>query len=98
MEQEHYNEIQAEAAGIPISEYNALKSSDTKDTSTTASKPKTVLSAVDKEAKEAKELSKIMMSKRDKKLYDKIQFGKARKQEAANKLIEKRKKNMKSSS
>jgi pescadillo protein len=39
---------------------------------------------------EAKELSKMMMSKRDRKLYDKIQFGKSRKKEIAEKLREKR--------
>jgi pescadillo protein len=32
-----------------------------------------------KEDSEARELAKMMMSKRDKKLYDKIQFGKQRK-------------------
>ncbi|KAJ3307727.1 mRNA-binding ribosome synthesis protein, partial [Boothiomyces sp. JEL0838] len=41
---------------------------------------------------EEKELRKIMMSKRDKKLYDKIQYGKERKKEQASKLREKRKK------
>ncbi|KAJ3273516.1 mRNA-binding ribosome synthesis protein nop7 [Terramyces sp. JEL0728] len=40
---------------------------------------------------EEKELLKIMMSKRDKKLYDKIQYGKERKKEQASKLREKRK-------
>jgi pescadillo protein len=42
------------------------------------------------EAKEAKELAKIMMSKREKKLYDKIQFGKKRKQEEVKKLQKKK--------
>jgi pescadillo protein len=46
---------------------------------------------VEEEVEEAKELKKIMMSKRERKLYDKIQFGKKRKQEAAQKLREKRK-------
>ena len=39
---------------------------------------------------EEKELAKIMMSKRDRKLYDKMQFGKKRKQEAAEKLRQKK--------
>jgi pescadillo protein len=43
-----------------------------------------------KEADKDKELAKIMMSKRDRKLYDKIQFGKDRKKVAADKLREKR--------
>jgi pescadillo protein len=84
LEQEHYDEIKAEAAGIPFSEYNAKK--ETNDSK------KKVVTFAEIEAKEAKELSKIMMSKRDKKLYEKIQYGKARKQEATKKLLEKRKK------
>ena len=40
---------------------------------------------------EAKELAKMMMSKRDKKLYDKIQFGKKRKQATADNLRNKKK-------
>jgi pescadillo protein len=46
----------------------------------------------DVEVKEddAKELAKIMMSRREKKLYDKIQFGKKRKQEETKKLKQKR--------
>ena len=89
MEQEHYEEIAAEAAGIPFSEYSATKESK-------ISKKKKVVTTDEKDAKEAKELSTIMMSKRDKKLYEKIQYGKARKQETAKKLLEKRKKNIKS--
>jgi pescadillo protein len=40
--------------------------------------------------KETKELKKIMMSKREKKLYEKIQFGKERKREAVKKLEKKK--------
>jgi len=50
---------------------------------------------VQSEDKEAKELSKMMMSKRERKVYDKIQFGKARKQGAAKKLKNKRLQNLK---
>jgi pescadillo len=41
-------------------------------------------------ADQDKELAKIMMSKRDRKLYDKMQFGIERKKQAAEKLREKR--------
>lgn len=44
----------------------------------------------EKEKKEGKELAKMMMSKRDKKLYDKIQFGQKRKMDVADNLRRKK--------
>ncbi|KAJ2994782.1 mRNA-binding ribosome synthesis protein nop7 [Globomyces sp. JEL0801] len=76
----HQQEVHAEKAGVKYSEFQPVAKKAKKSN----------------EEEEAKELSKMMMSKRDKKLYDKIQFGKNRKQEAAKVLREKRKKIVKS--
>ncbi|KAJ3306462.1 mRNA-binding ribosome synthesis protein nop7 [Kappamyces sp. JEL0829] len=82
LEETHAAEIEAETAGVPFSEFKPI-----------AKKAKAA--AVVDEDKEAKELSKIMMSRRDKKLYDKIQFGKARKAQAVEKLRNKKKRSAK---
>ena len=75
--------MNAEQAGIPFSEFKHEPK-------------KTILASnVVSEDKEAKELSKMMMSKRERKVYDKIQFGKERKQKVAKKLVTKRLQNLK---
>ena len=58
----------------------------------TSEKPVKVVTSAEKEDRESKELSKIMMSKKDKKLYDRIQNSKNRKKETTKKLVEKRRK------
>ncbi|KAI8918467.1 Pescadillo N-terminus-domain-containing protein [Powellomyces hirtus] len=90
----HQAELAAEAAGLSFSEYlqqqaanpNAAKPSGKK----TAVKPAKKPTAAEAEAAERKELAIMMMNKKDKHLYNKIQFGKARKEEAANKLRQKK--------
>ncbi|TPX55297.1 hypothetical protein PhCBS80983_g05431 [Powellomyces hirtus] len=90
----HQAELAAEAAGLSFSEYlqqqaanpNTAKPSGKK----TAVKPAKKPTAAEAEVAERKELAIMMMNKKDKHLYNKIQFGKARKEEAANKLRQKK--------
>lgn len=82
---DHQLELEAEAAGIPFTEYQQQQAARKKrqakkeiDTSAKSvdSKKRT---AKDVEEEEAKEMAKIMMTKRQKKLYTKIQYGKDKK-------------------
>ena len=70
------HELEAEAAGMTSLEYEKQASQNQVK--------------VPSEEQEAKELAKIMMSKRDKHLYNQIQFGKKKKAEAVQRLKHKK--------
>ncbi|KAH6564516.1 hypothetical protein BASA50_001469 [Batrachochytrium salamandrivorans] len=84
VEAAHQAELEAEAAGVHFSNYSATSVQTTSNASVsvlaknTGKKAYKLTGAAAEEA-EAKELAKKMMSKRDKKLYDKIQQGKRKK-------------------
>ncbi|KAI8851573.1 Pescadillo N-terminus-domain-containing protein [Chytridium lagenaria] len=88
-------ELEAEAAGLTFSEYLEKKAKEDAAVSkkakpdATAGKKKKV-SQAETEAAEEKELAKMMMSKKDRRLYNQIEFGKKKKADEANKLREKR--------
>ncbi|KAJ3045483.1 mRNA-binding ribosome synthesis protein nop7 [Rhizophlyctis rosea] len=83
----HQAELEAEAAGLTFEEFQQQqKQQQKKGGAQKKGKP----SAAEKEAAETLELAKIMMNKKDKHLYNKIQFGKKRKAEAADKLRQKK--------
>ncbi|KAJ3036294.1 mRNA-binding ribosome synthesis protein nop7 [Rhizophlyctis rosea] len=84
----HQAELQAEAAGLTFSEFQQQKKKQQKSNSKKA--PVAKESAAEKQAREERELAKMMMNKKDKHLYNKIQFGKKRKEEAADKLRQKK--------
>ncbi|KAI8816476.1 Pescadillo N-terminus-domain-containing protein [Fimicolochytrium jonesii] len=85
----HQAELAAEAAGLSFSEYLQQKAAGTlpadgkkqkkKGADVKAAKKET---AAEAEERERKELAIMMMSKKDKHLYNKIQFGKQRKADA----------------
>jgi pescadillo protein len=76
----HQEELEAEAAGVSFNDY-----------STTAKKSsRKVKSAKEMEEKETKDLAKIMMSKKDKHLYNQIQYSKKKKAAAVEKLKSKK--------
>ncbi|KAJ3145158.1 mRNA-binding ribosome synthesis protein nop7 [Geranomyces michiganensis] len=92
----HQAELAAEAAGLSFSAYLQQQASNPsaakaggkgKAGAKPAAKKQT---AAEAEAAERKELAIMMMSKKDKHLYNKIQFGKQRKEDAAAKLREKK--------
>ncbi|KAJ3291589.1 mRNA-binding ribosome synthesis protein nop7, partial [Borealophlyctis nickersoniae] len=87
----HKAELEAEAAGLSFSEYlEKQKTTAKKGKKTESGAPKPKLTAAQAEEKEALELAKMMMNKKDRHLYNKIQFGKKRKEEAVNKLKQKK--------
>lgn len=77
----HQAELEAEAAGLSFSEYLQKKATQDKPNKK-ADKPAKKQTAAEAEAQERKELAIMMMSKKDKHLYNKIRFGKQRKEEA----------------
>ncbi|KAJ3303040.1 mRNA-binding ribosome synthesis protein nop7 [Blyttiomyces sp. JEL0837] len=90
-------ELEAEASGMSFSEFLAKKEVENKSVDkkkakqapapAAAGKKRT---AADVEAEEEKNLAIMMMSKRDRRLYNQIQFGKKKKEEEAAKLLAKR--------
>ncbi|KAJ3133442.1 mRNA-binding ribosome synthesis protein nop7 [Geranomyces variabilis] len=90
----HQAELAAEAAGLSFSAYLQQQASNNvagKGNKKAAAKPAAKKqTAAEAEAAERKELAIMMMSKKDKHLYNKIQFGKQRKEDAAAKLREKK--------
>lgn len=77
--EDHEAELQAEAAGVAFSEYEEKKPANTrKSTRLTTSKKR---SAKELEEEEAKELASIMMSNKQKKLYNKIKYSQNKKSE-----------------
>lgn len=76
----HQEELEAEAAGVSFNDYS---------TSTKKSKRK-VQSEKEIEEKETKDLAKIMMSKKDKHLYNQIQYSKKKKAAEVKKLKSKK--------
>ncbi|KAJ3205149.1 mRNA-binding ribosome synthesis protein nop7 [Dinochytrium kinnereticum] len=89
-------ELAAEAAGMSFSEYMEKKAKEedatgkTSKSSTSEAPKKRKASQAELEAAEEKELAKMMMSKKDRRLYNQIEFGKKKKEAEANKLREKR--------
>ncbi|RHZ75324.1 hypothetical protein Glove_216g199 [Diversispora epigaea] len=95
----HQKELEAEARGISFSEYQVqmdknknrkTKNHNNADSSAHNSKKRNVKEI---EEKERKELGMVMMSKKQKKLYAKIQYGKNKKNEKVQNL-EKKKRNI----
>jgi len=86
--EDHEAELQAEAAGVAFSEYEEKKPANTrKSTRLTTSKKR---SAKELEEEEAKELASIMMSNKQKKLYNKIKYSQNKKSEEVAKLEKKK--------
>ncbi|KAJ3381119.1 mRNA-binding ribosome synthesis protein nop7 [Entophlyctis sp. JEL0112] len=93
-EEMYQAEIQAEAAGLSFTEYMEQKSLE-KDTQKTSqqkgvSGKKRKVSTIEAEAAEEKELAKMMMSKKERRLYNQIEFGRNKKAAEAQKLKERR--------
>lgn len=86
---ENQAELEAEAAGISYSEAQQISAKSSKKRSR-PSEP--VLSAAEKTEKEEKELKTMMMPKRAKKLYEKMQHSNKAKENEINALRQKRKK------
>lgn len=76
----HQEELEAEAAGVSVTEFSE-KSKKSK---------RKVKSEKEIEEKETKDLAKIMMSKKDKHLYNQIQYSKKKKMAAVEKLKSKK--------
>ncbi|EEB05858.1 pescadillo-family BRCT domain-containing protein [Schizosaccharomyces japonicus yFS275] len=96
--EQHQRELEAEAAGVSYSEYVKKNSDATSSKKKGKKRGRDALTVEQKEQKEAKELAKIMMSNKQKKLYKKMQYSNAKKEELKENLkkkkraIEKRKK------
>ncbi|KAJ3072864.1 mRNA-binding ribosome synthesis protein nop7 [Podochytrium sp. JEL0797] len=92
-EQVYQDELEAEAAGMSFTDYMKQKAAEGK-TAKKAAAPvvgkKRKVSAAELEAAEEKELAMTMMSKRDRKLYHKIEYGRKKKEDEVNKLAERR--------
>ncbi|KAJ3004049.1 mRNA-binding ribosome synthesis protein nop7 [Thoreauomyces humboldtii] len=86
----HQAELAAEAAGLSFTDYLQQQAANPGKAKATAKRAQAVKvkkpTAAEAEATERKELAIMMMNKKDKHLYNKIQFGKQRKEDAANKL------------
>ncbi|KAK9709050.1 mRNA-binding ribosome synthesis protein nop7 [Basidiobolus ranarum] len=78
-ESEHQKELEAEAAGVAFSEYQQKRGKKNTKTAPKISKEK-------QEEVEAKELAKIMMTKKKRQLYNKIQHSKNKTADETNKL------------
>ncbi|CCX06855.1 ribosome biogenesis protein Pescadillo [Pyronema domesticum] len=74
---QHQKELEAEVAGIKLTEEPKKKNKKTK---------------AQREAEEVKEMQKIMMTKKKRKLYEKMQYSNNKKEEATNVLRQKRRK------
>ncbi|CAG8727441.1 3660_t:CDS:2 [Cetraspora pellucida] len=78
-------ELEAEAAGISFAKYNEKQAKQRKFHDNSASKVRVVngkkRTSKEIEEQEIKELSKIMMTKKQKKLYSKMQYGKKKQEE-----------------
>ncbi|KAF8950024.1 mRNA-binding ribosome synthesis protein nop7 [Entomortierella lignicola] len=94
----HQRELEAEAKGVAFTEFEAKenkkakknsKATESATTATTRSAGKKRTAAEVEEA-EAKELAKIMMTNKQQKLYNKIQYGKNKKAEEVEKLTQKK--------
>ncbi|KAI8609598.1 Pescadillo N-terminus-domain-containing protein [Chytriomyces sp. MP71] len=89
-------ELEAEAAGLSFTEYMQKKdaeengASKKKATTSHANLKKRKISAADAEAAEEKELAKMMMSKKERRLYGQIEFGRKKKEAEVQKLQERR--------
>lgn len=92
----YQEELKAEAAGLTYTEYMQQKDSakSEKKRKNAPSETRPAMKKSKKEAQEAekKELAKMMMSKKDRRLYEQIQFGKNKKAAITEKLKEKREK------
>jgi pescadillo protein len=78
--EDHESELQAEAAGVAFTEYEEKKpaNANKRTTRATTAKKRT---AKELEEEEAKELASIMMSNKQKKLYNKIKYSQNKKSE-----------------
>src|SRR5581483_2355370 len=90
----HQMELEAEATGISFSKYQELSE---KQKTQDINNAKVQRSSIGKkrpikeiEEKEGKELAKIMMTKKQKVLYNKIQYGKKKQQEKVKNLRRKK--------
>ncbi|KAG9287060.1 hypothetical protein G9A89_023025 [Geosiphon pyriformis] len=93
-------ELEAEAKGISFSKYQkketnqqSVKNNSIKkviSTKLAVGKKRTIEDIQEEEEKDAKELAKIMMSKKQRKLYDKIQYGKKKQEKKVANLQKKK--------
>ena len=82
-------ELKAEAAGLSLSEYLSKREAEELSASSKSSKRKSEeeqggskkrrMTAAELEAAEEKELAKLMLSKKDRRLYEQIQFSRKKK-------------------
>jgi pescadillo protein len=98
----HQMELEAEATGISFSKYQEqqdrlAKRQKTQSTNNAKAQQSSIQTVTGKkraakeiEEKEVKELAKIMMTKKQKTLYNKIQYGKKRQQEKVENLQRKK--------
>ncbi|KAJ3233069.1 mRNA-binding ribosome synthesis protein nop7 [Chytriomyces hyalinus] len=95
-EQVYQAELEAEAAGLSFTEYMQKKDAEEKGlskkkpASTDAPGKKRKISAAEAEAAEEKELAKMLMNKKERRLYGQIEFGRKKKEEEAKKLLDRR--------
>jgi len=80
----HQKELEAESMGLTFSEYQQHAKSQEMVNNP---ERKQVENSVINEKKEKIELAKTMMSKKDRRLYERIQYGRQRKQEEVNILF-----------
>lgn len=79
VKEDHEAELQAEAAGVAFTEYAEKKPANAKKTPKAAAGKKRTAKEIEEE--EAKELAAIMMSNKQKKLYNKIKYSQNKKSE-----------------
>ncbi|KAJ3402042.1 mRNA-binding ribosome synthesis protein nop7 [Chytriomyces hyalinus] len=93
-EQVYQAELEAEAAGLSFTEYMQKKDAEekglSKKKSTDTAGKKRKISAAEAEAAEEKELAKMLMNKKERRLYGQIEFGRKKKDEEAKKLLDRR--------
>ncbi|KAJ3230800.1 mRNA-binding ribosome synthesis protein nop7 [Chytriomyces hyalinus] len=93
-EQVYQAELEAEAAGLSFTEYMQKKDAEekglSKKKSTDTAGKKRKISAAEAEAAEEKELAKMLMNKKERRLYGQIEFGRKKKEEEAKKLLDRR--------
>ncbi|CAO3685063.1 unnamed protein product [Umbelopsis ramanniana] len=88
VKEDHEAELQAEAAGVAFTEYAEKKPAGAKKAPKAAAGKKRTAKEIEEE--EAKELAAIMMSNKQKKLYNKIKYSQNKKSEEAAKLEQKK--------